>query len=244
MTSSTNKSRNSSCSDDDENINIEENSGDESDHHVHDHSRIHDERSRILDGNTRLHDGHTRIVHENESEEDDDYEIYSNEKENKTDNEDNDDMSIRSDDVRSDASSDYKYKQATSLVDTSLPFSISRLLANNNHSSFSTQNIIKVPAHKPSIITSSGGLAATNTSTMASTMLTNSLHQHFSPWLHAIDPTNILHRNAAVAAFASQVVKDRLTGKILSIFLPFKRRVAGSIMTRGKISRKEIFLPE
>lgn len=204
MTSS--KALNSSCSDDDENINIEENSGDESDH---EHSRLHAAHTRII------HDGESDVMDEEDEE---DYEIYSNEKENKTDNEDNDDLSIRSDDVRSDGSSEYKYKQATSLVDTSLPFSISRLLANNNNNShsFSTQNIIKVPAHKPSIISSSsGGLPSTNTASIASSMLSsvNSLHQHFSPWLHAIDPTNILHRNAAVAAFASQVVKDRLSGK-------------------------------
>lgn len=202
MTSSTNQPLNS-CSDDEENINIEENSGDESDH-----SRLHES------DHSRLHPEHTRIIHEESDVTEDDYEIYSNEKENKTDNEE-DALSMRSDDVRSDTSSDYanKYK-STTLVDTSLPFSISRLLANNNNShSFSAANIIKVPAHKPSIITSSGGLASTNTSTMATTMLSNSLHQHFSPWLHAIDPTNILHRNAAVAAFASQVVKDRLTGK-------------------------------
>ncbi|KAL1450157.1 hypothetical protein WDU94_002607 [Cyamophila willieti] len=204
MTSSTDKSIHSSCSDDDENINIEENSGDESDH-----MRLHVD-------DTRLHDGHTRIVHEPESEDDDDYDIYANEKENKTDVEDNE--SIRSE--RSDASSEYnKYKSATQLVDTSLPFSISRLLANNNNNSFSASNIIKVPAHKPSVITSQGGLTSTNTSSIASSMLTNSLHQHFSPWLHAIDPTNILHRNAAVAAFASQVVKDRLTGKTNICFI-------------------------
>lgn len=195
MTSSTNPTLNSSCSDDEENINIEENSADGSEH-------------------ARVSSDHSRIIHdESDVTEDEDYEIYSNEKENKTDNEDNDDVSIHSE--RSNTSSEYKYKQAASLVDTSLPFSISRLLANNNNSnSFSTQNIIKVPAHKPSVITSSSGLTS-NSASIATSMLSsvNSLHQHFSPWLHAIDPANILHRNAAVAAFASQVVKDRLSGK-------------------------------
>uniref|UniRef100_A0A8D8QVZ9 T-cell leukemia homeobox protein 3 n=1 Tax=Cacopsylla melanoneura TaxID=428564 RepID=A0A8D8QVZ9_9HEMI len=230
MTSSTDKSIHSSCSDDDENINIEENSGDESDHMHADHTRLHSDHSRLHPEDTRHHDGHTRIVHEPESEDDDDYDIYANEKENKTDVEDNE--SIRSE--RSDASSEYnKYKAATQLVDTSLPFSISRLLANNNNHSFSASNIIKVPAHKPSVITSQGGLTSTNTSSIASSMLTNSLHQHFSPWLHAIDPTNILHRNAAVAAFASQVVKDRLTA------FPITRRIGHPYQNRTPPKRKK-----
>lgn len=54
--------------------------------------------------------------------------------------------------------------------------------------------VLRVPAHRP--LGGPGSPAGTV----------------FSPWALGLDP--VLHRSAAAAAFATQVVKDRLSGKI------------------------------
>lgn len=103
---------------------------------------------------------------------------------------------------------------------TTLPFSISNLLGKNfeqkqeldpgvlyqnpagifqhrgalglGPSSFYGQGVLRVPAHRPL-----GGPGSPPT-------------PMFTPWTLGLDP--VLQRSAAAAAFASQVVKDRLAG--------------------------------
>lgn len=88
-----------------------------------------------------------------------------------------------------------------------LPFSISRLLAEPTVQRHSPQGllynsaagVIRVPAHRPPPLAAAPAF----------------------PWL-ALDPA-ILHRSAA-AAFASQVVKERLTGQS---YKPHYRHTSG-----------------
>ena len=61
-------------------------------------------------------------------------------------------------------------------------------------SGFYNQGVLRVPAHRPL-----GGASAGSPGAI------------FSPWTLSLDP--VLQRSAAAAAFATQVVKDRLAGK-------------------------------
>lgn len=61
-------------------------------------------------------------------------------------------------------------------------------------SGFYGQGVLRVPAHRPL-----GGPGSPPSATV------------FNPWTLSLDP--VLQRSAAAAAFASQVVKDRLAGK-------------------------------
>lgn len=109
-------------------------------------------------------------------------------------------------------------------TNTTLPFSISNLLGKNfeqkteqditgsyyQHqiglqqragslgsfvpAGFYGQGVLRVPAHRPLGGTSPGSV--------------------FTPWALGLDP--VLQRSAAAAAFASQVVKDRLAGKSIN----------------------------
>lgn len=111
-------------------------------------------------------------------------------------------------------------------TNTTLPFSISNLLGKNfehkpeqdapngfyqTHQGilqqrgslggfvpgFYGQGVLRVPAHRPLGGGSPGSV--------------------FTPWALGLDP--VLQRSAAAAAFASQVVKDRLAGKFLKYFI-------------------------
>lgn len=62
--------------------------------------------------------------------------------------------------------------------------------------------VLRVPAHRP--LGGPGSPAGTV----------------FSPWALGLDP--VLHRSAAAAAFATQVVKDRLSGKIYNSVIDLK----------------------
>lgn len=111
-------------------------------------------------------------------------------------------------------------------TNTTLPFSISNLLGKNfedKHNSesqsiihhqqtnifphrsmimsssfYSPGGVLRVPAHRPL-----GGPGSPSSV--------------FSPWALGLDP--VLQRSAAAAAFASQVVKDRLSGKLVKKYL-------------------------
>lgn len=120
---------------------------------------------------------------------------------------------------RSHCSSPDNTPTSHSSTNTTLPFSISNLLGKNfenksepditngfyHHpdvlqqrsaisgfvpSGFYGQGVLRVPAHRPLGGSSPGSV--------------------FSPWTLGLDP--VLQRSAAAAAFASQVVKDRLAG--------------------------------
>lgn len=122
---------------------------------------------------------------------------------------------------RSPCSSPENTPTSHSSTNTTLPFSISNLLGKNfEHKSepdipngfyhqndvlhqraslggfvpsgFYGQGVLRVPAHRPLGGSSPGAV--------------------FSPWTLGLDP--VLQRSAAAAAFASQVVKDRLAGKL------------------------------
>lgn len=67
-------------------------------------------------------------------------------------------------------------------------------------SGFYGQGVLRVPAHRPL-----GGPGSPPGATV------------FNPWTLSLDP--VLQRSAAAAAFASQVVKDRLAGKLLFILV-------------------------
>lgn len=121
---------------------------------------------------------------------------------------------------RSHCSSPESTPTTHSSTNTTLPFSISNLLGKNfEHqkepeitngfyqqagvlqqrsgigglvpTGFYGQGVLRVPAHRPL-----GGASPSSV---------------FSPWALGLDP--VLQRSAAAAAFASQVVKDRLAGK-------------------------------
>lgn len=62
---------------------------------------------------------------------------------------------------------------------------------------FYGQGVLRVPAHRPLGGPSSPGAV-------------------FTPWTLGLDP--VLQRSAAAAAFASQVVKDRLAGRMVVLF--------------------------
>ncbi|KAJ8978924.1 hypothetical protein NQ317_013362 [Molorchus minor] len=120
-----------------------------------------------------------------------------------------------------------------SSTSTTLPFSISNLLGKNFEqkpendtgslyqspagifhqrsaiglipSGFYGQGVLRVPAHRPL-----GGPGSPPTAM-------------FNPWSIGLDP--VLQRSAAAAAFATQVVKDRLAGMYdISVFMHHKYR--------------------
>lgn len=135
------------------------------------------------------------------------------------------DSDVRS--LRSHCSSPDNETSSHTSTKSSLPFSISNLLGKNfEHktdtesggtlyqnpagifqprsalgfvpSGFYGHGVLRVPAHRPM-----GGPGSPPGTAV------------FNPWTLSLDP--VLQRSAAAAAFASQVVKDRLAGKIIFI---------------------------
>ncbi|XP_050304438.1 T-cell leukemia homeobox protein 3 [Anthonomus grandis grandis] len=149
-------------------------------------------------------------------------------------------------DVRSHCSSPDNETSSHTSTKSSLPFSISNLLGKNfgsksdDHDSGGTlyqhpaglfqprsalgglmpsgfygQGVLRVPAHRPL-----GGPGSPPGTTV------------FNPWTLSLDP--VLQRSAAAAAFASQVVKDRLAASF-----PMTRRIGHPYQNRTPPKRKK-----